>query len=106
MTQEAATFKKKAELSLPQHKEIILKWVKSCWSSEQLDLLGNIIAEFISNRFRDHIEKKVKAADRQNAVRELHMTEHDLGVAIVDQRVIVAGQKKRVRMLSAINQLS
>ena len=38
-------------LTLEGHKEIIIKWVESCNSSEQLLLLRDIVNEFIVKRF-------------------------------------------------------
>jgi hypothetical protein len=38
-------------MDLQQHKEIILKWVYSCITIEQLDFLSDIIERFVVNRF-------------------------------------------------------
>jgi hypothetical protein len=38
-------------MNLEQHTEIILKWVYSCDTSEQLNLLSDVIERFIKERF-------------------------------------------------------
>jgi len=43
-------------MDIQQQKEILLKWIRSCKTAEQIDLLSQRITEFVVKRFSDKIE--------------------------------------------------
>lgn len=55
-------------MTLEHHKEIIIQWAKSCETSEQLNLLSDIIDTFIIKRFinedRLHVILAVEEIER------------------------------------------
>lgn len=44
-------------MNIREHQEIITKWIESCKTSEQLDLLVEVINEFVVKRFKDHADQ-------------------------------------------------
>lgn len=63
-------------MNLQQHKEIILRWINSCETSEQLDLLLEVIVEFVTKRFEGRAEPL-----------ELSITKDDLSNALTDKKM-------------------
>ena len=92
----------KRKMTLGECKEIVLKWVRSCFTSEQLDLMEEVVEEFIVKRFSLQIDKEVRKEDKPGAIRELHMAQEEISKAIVNERVIVAGTRKKIRLKSQI----
>ena len=66
-------------MDIQQQKEILLKWIRSCQTAEQLDLLARIVTEFVIKRFSDKIE-----------FYEMELAKGELSDAIIEQRVITA----------------
>lgn len=87
------------EMTLEDHEEIITKWIGSCWTSEQLDLLGNVVEDFVVKRFTPAIEGLRNEKDRHVRIRELHMVQENLKAAIQSQRVIAASRQKKLNRL-------
>ncbi len=65
-------------MNLQNHKEIVLKWIISCETFEQLELIQDIIREFITKRF------EAKATEH-----ELNYALKELADAIVDRKILV-----------------
>ncbi len=60
-------------MTLENHKTAIITWVKSCETSEQIDLLHNVVDTFIVGRFQDKKETYeflVALDEINNALRE------------------------------------
>ena len=74
-------------MDIQQHKEIFLKWIRSCQTSEQLDLLSQRVTEFVVKRFSEKIEYY-----------EMELTKEELSDAIIEQRVITAHERKPIRL--------
>lgn len=68
-------------MDIYKHNEIILKWIKSCQTAQQLDLFANLIIEFDASQFYDEIN-----------LLDVELIKRDLLDAIIEQRVIVAGK--------------
>jgi len=66
-------------MDIQQQKEILLKWIRSCQTAEQLDLLSHRVPEFVVKRFSDKIEYY-----------EMELAIEELSDAIIEQRVITA----------------
>lgn len=71
-------------MNIEKHKEIILKWIKSCRTAEQIDLLNEIIGKFVIDRFSGIVQSH-----------ELDMVLTELNEAINIRRIIVA--RKRLK---------
>jgi len=65
-------------MTLLQHKEIILKWILSCDTNEQLGLLLDVIANFVTKRFEGIADPL-----------ELELTRIDLTQALNDQQMMI-----------------
>ena len=76
---------------IQQQKETLLKWIRSCRTAEQLDLLAEIVTEFVVKRFSDKIE-----------FYEMELAKKELSDAIIEQRVITAREKQPMRLKSHI----
>lgn len=76
-------------IGIQQQKEILLKWIRSCRTAEQLDLLAQIVTEFVVKRFSDKIE-----------FYELELAKGELSDAIIEQRVITARERQPMRLTS------
>jgi hypothetical protein len=74
-------------IRIQQQKEILLKWIRSCRTAEQLDLLAQIVTEFVVKRFSDKIE-----------FYELELAKAELSDAIIEQRVITAREGQPIRL--------
>src|SRR5436190_16613398 len=74
-------------MDIQQQKEILLKWIRSCQTAEQLDLLARIVTEFVIKRFSDKIE-----------FYEMELAKGELSDAIIEQRVITAGERQSIRL--------
>jgi hypothetical protein len=74
-------------IEIRQQKEILLKWIRSCRTAEQLDLLAEIVTEFVVKRFSDKIE-----------FYEMELAKRELSDAIIEQRVITARERQPVRL--------
>ncbi len=72
---------------IQQQKEILLKWIRSCRTAEQLDLLAQIVTEFVVKRFSDKIE-----------FYEMELAKGELTDAIIEQRVITARERQPMRL--------
>lgn len=76
-------------IEIQQQKEILLKWIRSCRTAEQLDLLTQIVTEFVVKRFSDKIE-----------FYEMELAKGELADAIIEQRVITARERQPKRLNS------
>ena len=76
---------------IQQQKETLLKWIRSCRTAEQLDLLAEIVTEFVVKRFSDKIE-----------FYEMELAKGELSDAIIEQRVITARERQPMRLNSRI----
>ena len=74
-------------MDIHQQKEILLKWIRSCQTAEQLDLLAEIVTKFVVNRFSDKIESY-----------EMELAKGELSDAIIEQRVITASERQPMRL--------
>ena len=74
-------------MDIQQHKEILLKWIRSCQTAEQLDLLSQTVTEFVVKRFSEKIEYY-----------EMELAKEELSDAIIEQRVIAAREKQSMRL--------
>jgi len=73
-------------MDIQQQKEILLKWIRSCQTAEQIDLLSQRITEFVVKRFSDKIEYY-----------EMELAKGELSDAIIEQRVITARERQPIR---------
>jgi hypothetical protein len=73
-------------MDIQQHKEILLKWIRSCHTAEQLDLLSQRVTEFVVKRFSGRIEYY-----------EMELAKGELSDAIIEQRVITARERQPIR---------
>ncbi len=74
-------------MDIYKHNEIILKWIKSCQTSLQLDMFTKMITEFDPMQFYDEINPF-----------EVELTKRELLDAIIERRVIVAGERVPMRL--------
>lgn len=74
-------------MDIYKHNGIILKWIKSCQTADQLDLFSKLIIEFDATQFYDEI----------NSI-DVELTKRNLLDAIIEQRVIVAGKRESMRL--------
>lgn len=66
-------------MTLFEHTKIIKRWIRSCDTSEQLDLVADIIKEFVVNRFIGSAETW-----------EINQAANELLTEIMNRRIIVA----------------
>ena len=71
-------------MDINQHKEIILRWIRSCRTSEQLGLLTEVIQAFVVDRFSGQVQPH-----------EMDMVRTELNAAIDTRKLIVA--RKRLK---------
>ena len=76
-------------MDIYRHKETLLKWISSCQTAQQLDLFTRLVTEFEVTRFYDKIETF-----------EIEVVKKDLYDAIIDQRVMLAGEREPMRLTS------
>jgi len=74
-------------MNIHQQKEILLRWIKSCRTADQLDLFTQIVTEFVVNRFSDKIEWY-----------EMDTVKGELSDAIIEQRIITARERRSTRL--------
>ncbi len=74
-------------MDIYKHNKILLKWIKSCQTSQQLDLFTKLITEFDAKRFYDEINPF-----------EVELAKRYLLDAIIEQRVMVAGKREPMRL--------
>lgn len=75
------------DMDVQQHKEIFLRWIRSCQTAEQLDLLSQRVTEFVVKRFSDKMERY-----------EMELAKEELADAIIEQRVITARERQPMRL--------
>ena len=78
-------------MDIQQQKEILLKWIRSCQTAEQLDLLSQRVTEFVVKRFSEKIEYY-----------EMELAKEELSDAIIEQRVITAHERRPTRLSTRI----
>ena len=74
-------------MDIHQQKEILLRWIRSCQTADQLDLFTQIVTEFVVNRFSDKIEWY-----------EMDLVKGELSDAIIEQRIIAAREMQSIRL--------
>jgi len=74
-------------MDIYRHKDTLLKWIWSCQTAQQLDLFERLVTEFDASRFYSTIEPH-----------EIELTKRDISDAIIEQRVILAGKRKPMRL--------
>lgn len=74
-------------MDIYKHKEILLKWIGSCQTAQQLDLFTRLVTEFEVTRFDDKI-----------GFGEIELARKDLCDAITEQRVILAGKRRPMQL--------
>ena len=74
-------------MDIHQQKEILLRWIRSCQTAEQLDLCIRVVTEFVVKRFSDKIEWH-----------EMDLVKGELSDAIIEQRVIAACERQSMRL--------
>ena len=74
-------------MNIHQQKEILLRWIRSCQTADQLDLFTQIVTEFVVNRFSDKIEWY-----------EMDLIKGELSDAIIEQRIIAARERQPMRL--------
>lgn len=80
-------------MDLKQHEEVILKWINSCTSSEQLSLLKDVIDVFVAGRFANQYDLVAGKANRESLKKELNMVVDNLRNAVYEQNLLIAGGK-------------
>ena len=78
-------------MNIHQQKEILLRWIRSCQTADQLDLFTQIVKEFVVNRFSGKIEWY-----------EMDLVKGELSDAIIEQRVITAHERRPTRLSTRI----
>jgi phage tail tape-measure protein len=66
-------------MNLQDTKEAFLRWINSCVSEDQVDLLADIVAEFIINRFKD---------DKKLAM-EIELATEEIIRAMADKKILI-----------------
>ena len=66
-----------------KHNAILLKWIKSCQTAQQLDLFNKLIVEFDATQFYDEMIEPYK----------IELVKKDLIDAVIERRVIIAGKR-------------
>lgn len=66
-----------------KHNVILLKWIKSCQTAQQLDLFTKLVTEFDVTQFYDEMPD----------LYELELVKKNLFDTIMERRVIVAGKR-------------
>jgi hypothetical protein len=79
-------------MNLQEYKAIVLKWILSSETAEQLELLKEIVIKFIVDRFGKEFSKVKNKDERENLLSELSMASDELLVAINDMILKVAVQ--------------
>ena len=74
-------------MDMQQQKEILLRWIRSCQTAEQLDLLSQRVTEFVVERYSEKIEYY-----------EMELAKEELSEAIIEQRVITARERRPMRL--------
>lgn len=74
-------------MNIHQQKEILLRWIRSCQTAEQLDLFTQIVKEFVVNRFSGKIEWY-----------EMDLVKGELSDAIIEQRIITARERQSIQL--------
>lgn len=74
-------------MDIYKHKEVLLKWIASCQTAQQLDLFRTLVTEFEVSRFHDKIE-----------LSEIEAVKKELTDAITEQRVILAGKRRPMQL--------
>ena len=74
-------------MDIYKHREILIKWIRSCETAQQLDLFTRLVTEFEVTRFYDKIEHH-----------EIELAKRELLDAIIERGVIVAGKRKSMRL--------
>lgn len=74
-------------MDINQQKEILLRWIRSCQTADQLDLFTLIVKEFVVNRFSGKIEWY-----------EMDLVKGELSDAIIEQRIITARERQSIRL--------
>lgn len=78
-------------MNIHQQKEILLRWIRSCQTAEQLDLFTQIVKEFVVNRFSGKIEWY-----------EMDLVKGELSDAIIEQRIIAARGRQSIRLKTRV----
>lgn len=71
-------------MTLQETKDIITVWINSCTTSEQLDLLTEVIKRFVVDRFTGQVD-----------MMDMVMAETDLNEALSNQKLIVASLQNK-----------
>lgn len=74
-------------MDIYKHNGILLKWINSCQTAQQLDLFTKLVTEFDAMQFYDEINPY-----------EVELVKRDLLDAIIERHVIVAGKRVPVRL--------
>ena len=78
-------------MDINQQKEILLRWIRSCQTANQLDLFTLIVKEFVVNRFSGKIEWY-----------EMDLVKGELSDAIIEQRIIAARGRQSIRLKTRV----
>jgi len=78
-------------MNIHQQKEILLRWIRSCQTADQLDLFTQIVKEFVVNRFSGKIEWY-----------EMDLVKGELSDAIIEQRIITARGRQSIRLKTRV----
>jgi len=78
-------------MNIHQQKEILLRWIRSCQTADQLDLFTQIVTEFVVNRFSGKIEWY-----------EMDLIKGELSDAIIEQRIITARGRQSIRLKTRV----
>ncbi len=78
-------------MNIHQQKEILLRWIRSCQTADQLDLFTQIVTEFVVNRFSGKIEWY-----------EMDLVKGELSDAIIEQRIIAARGRPSIRLKTRV----
>lgn len=73
------------------HKQVILRWINSSETAEQLDLLHAFITGYVVPRFEKENEEIKDHEARKNASYELEASKTELYKAIIDRNLLLAG---------------
>ena len=78
---------KRLRMDIYKHKDTLLKWIVSCQTAQQLDVFTKLVREFDAPRLCDKV-----------APLEIELVKTELSDAIVEQRIIIAGKRKPMRV--------
>lgn len=81
-----------------EHKAIVLRWIRSCETFEQLKLMASFIETFFIPGYEKSIEETKSDADKGAFRFDLELYKVEFKEAIEERKTIVAAKKKSPRI--------